>query len=117
MLCEVHDEDELARVVAIGADIIGVNSRDLKTLKVDRGTHFKLAAQIPKNVLRVAESGIKSGADIRELWSAGYRAFLIGETLMGENDPGAALAQLIAQARAPRAGAPAPSSWPQGTKD
>ena len=117
VLSEVHDEDELARVVAIGADIIGVNSRDLKTLKVDRGTHFKLAAQIPKNVLRVAESGIKSGADIRELWSAGYRAFLIGETLMGENDPGAALAQLIAQARAPRAGAPAPSSWPQGTKD
>ncbi len=117
VLCEVHDEDELARVVAIGADIIGVNSRDLKTLKVDRQTHFKLAAQIPKNVLRVAESGIKTGADVRELWAAGYRAFLIGETLMTENDPGAALAQLIAQARAPRAGAPAPSSWPQGTKD
>jgi indole-3-glycerol phosphate synthase len=117
VLCEVHDEAELARVVAIGADIIGVNSRDLKTLKVDRQTHFKLAAQIPKNVLRVAESGIKSGADVRELWSAGYRAFLIGETLMTENDPGAALSQLIAQARAPRAGAPAPSSWPQGTKD
>jgi indole-3-glycerol phosphate synthase len=117
VLCEVHDEDELARVVAIGADVIGVNSRDLKTLKVDRQTHFKLAAQIPKNVLRVAESGIKSGADVRELWGAGYRAFLIGETLMAENDPGAALAQLIAQARAPKAGAPGPSSWPQGTKD
>jgi indole-3-glycerol phosphate synthase len=117
VLCEVHDEAELARVVAIGADVIGVNSRDLKTLKVDREKHFKLAAQIPKNVLRVAESGIKSGADVRELWAAGYRAFLIGETLMAENDPGAALAQLIAQARAPKAGAPAPSSWPQGTKD
>jgi indole-3-glycerol phosphate synthase len=67
--------------------------------------------------LRVAESGIKTGNDIRELWSAGYRAFLIGETLMAESDPGAALAQLIAQARAPKAGSPAPSSWPQGTKD
>jgi indole-3-glycerol phosphate synthase len=117
VLCEVHDEAELARVVAVGADVIGVNSRDLKTLKVDRQTHFKLAAQMPKNVLRVAESGIKSGADVRELWSAGYRAFLIGETLMTENDPGAALAQLIAQARAPKAGAAAPSSWAQGTKD
>jgi indole-3-glycerol phosphate synthase len=117
VLCEVHDEAELARAVAIGADIIGVNSRNLKTLEVDRATHFALAAQIPKNVLRVAESGIKTGRDVRELWSAGYRAFLVGETLMTENDPGAALAQLIAQAKAPRAGAPAPSSWPQGTKD
>ena len=94
-----------------------MNSRDQKTLQVDRQTHFGLAAQIPKNVLRVAESGIKTGSDVRELWSAGYRAFLVGETLMTENDPGAALAQLIAQAKAPRAGAPAPSSWPQGTKD
>jgi indole-3-glycerol phosphate synthase len=117
VLCEVHDEAELARVVAIGADIIGVNSRDLKTLQVDRQTHFKLAERVPKNVLCVAESGIKTGNDIRELWSAGYRAFLIGETLMAESDPGAALAQLIAQARAPKAGSPAPSSWPQGTKD
>jgi indole-3-glycerol phosphate synthase len=116
VLCEVHDEQELARAVAVGADIIGVNSRDLKTMAVDRNTLFRLAPLIPKNILRVAESGIKTGADVRELYGAGYRAFLIGEALMSNPDPGLALAQLIAQAKV-RSGAFAPSSWPRGTKD
>jgi indole-3-glycerol phosphate synthase len=116
VLCEVHDEQELARAVAMGADIIGVNSRDLKTMAVDRNTLFRLAPMIPKNAMRVAESGIKSGADVRELYDAGYRAFLIGEALMSSPDPGFALTQLIAQAKA-RPGAFAPSGWPQGTKD
>lgn len=98
VLCEVHDEAELARTVAMGADIIGVNSRDLKTLRVDRATHFRLAAQVPADVLCVAESGIRTGADVRELWAAGYRAFLIGETLMEQADPGEALKKLIAEA-------------------
>jgi indole-3-glycerol phosphate synthase len=117
VLCEVHDEQELARACAIGADIIGVNSRDLKTLKVDRNTHLRLAELLPLNVVRVAESGIKNADDVRDLYAADYRAFLIGETLMDAADPGAALRQLIAEAHAPRAGAVAPSSWPQGTKD
>jgi indole-3-glycerol phosphate synthase len=101
VLCEVHDEQELARAVAIGADILGVNSRDLKTLKVDRNTHLRLAQLLPSNVVRVAESGIKNADDVRDLHAAGYRAFLIGETLMDAADPSAALTQLIAQARAP----------------
>jgi len=116
VLCEVHDEQELGRAVAMGVDMIGVNSRDLKTMAVDRNTLFRLAPLIPKNVLRVAESGIKSGTDVRELYDAGYRAFLIGEALMSSPDPGIALTQLIAKAKA-RSGAFAPSGWPQGTKD
>lgn len=115
VLCEVHDEQELARAVAIGADIIGVNSRDLKTLKVDRNTHLRLAELLPRNIMRVAESGIKTANDISELHSAGYRAFLIGESLMDAPDPGAALSQLIAQARAPRPVAGAPSGWQETT--
>jgi indole-3-glycerol phosphate synthase len=117
VLVEVHDEQELARAVAIGADIIGVNSRDLKTLVVDRHTLLRLAPLMPKNALCVAESGIKSGAEIRELYAAGYRAFLIGEVLMANPEPGMALAQLIAQARAPQHAMAEPSGWPQGTKD
>jgi indole-3-glycerol phosphate synthase len=116
VLCEVHDEQELARAVAMGADIIGVNSRNLKTLEVDRQTLFRLAPLMPKHVMRVAESGIKTGQEIRELYDVGYRAFLIGEALMSHPNPGMALTQLIAQAKSSSGGF-APSSWPQGTKD
>ncbi|MCU1308301.1 MAG: Indole-3-glycerol phosphate synthase [Acidobacteriaceae bacterium] len=105
VLCEVHDEKELARAIDIGADIVGVNSRNLRTLEVDPDVHGRLAALLPKSVLRVAESGIQSGADIRKLLDAdhtsGYQAFLVGETLMKADDPGLALTQLIAQASAP----------------
>jgi indole-3-glycerol phosphate synthase len=105
VLCEVHDETELERVIAVGADIIGVNCRDLKTLAVDPATHFRLAAKMPPHVLRVAESGIGSPTDIRRLRAAGFQAFLIGESLMREPQPGAALAQLISGALAPASGA------------
>ena len=117
VLLEVHDEQELARAVAMGADIIGVNSRDLKTLAVDRNTLLRLAPLMPAHVLRVAESGIKTGAEVRELYEMGYRAFLIGEVLMSSPEPGMALAQLIAQAKAPRHALSEPSGWPMGTKD
>ena len=80
VLCEVHDEDELRRALDAGCNLIGVNSRDLRTFKVDLGTAFRLAERIPDAVLAVAESGIESGADIARLRSAGYKAFLIGET-------------------------------------
>ncbi len=98
VLCEVHDEKELERAIAAGCDLIGVNSRDLRTFTVDLNTAFRLAGLMPKNVLRVAESGIKNGKDIARLRTAGYQAFLIGESLMKATSPGNALLTLIAQA-------------------
>jgi len=97
-LCEVHDEDELKRALEGGADIIGVNSRNLKTFQVSLDTLADMAASIPNHVLRVAESGIESGAEIRELHASGYQAFLIGEALMRAEDPGQKLHQLLQEA-------------------
>jgi indole-3-glycerol phosphate synthase len=96
VLCEVHDEEELQRALDAGCDLIGVNTRDLRTFKVDPETAFRLAGRLPKNVVRVAESGIRSGEDIARLRGAGYQAFLIGESLMRAEQPGAALRKLIA---------------------
>ncbi|HZS28572.1 MAG TPA: indole-3-glycerol phosphate synthase TrpC [Candidatus Angelobacter sp.] len=97
-LCEVHDEDELRRALEGGADIIGVNSRNLKTFQVSLDTLADMASSIPNHVLRVAESGIDGGAEIRELHAAGYQAFLIGEALMRAEDPGKKLQQLLQDA-------------------
>lgn len=101
VLCEVHDAEELRRALDAGCDLIGVNSRDLRTFKVDLQTILQLAEKMPKNVLSVAESGIHNGADIVRLRSAGYGAFLIGESLMKEKSPGEALKKLLAEAMAP----------------
>jgi indole-3-glycerol phosphate synthase len=98
-LCEVHDETELKRAMDLGAEIIGVNNRDLHTFAVDLGTSERLAPKIPPGVLRVAESGIRSGDDIRRLRAFGYDAFLVGESLMRADDPGAELARMLAGAR------------------
>jgi indole-3-glycerol phosphate synthase len=98
VLCEVHDEVELKTALDAGCELIGVNNRDLKTFNVDLETAFHLAKQIPKNVLAVAESGIRSGGDISRLRSAGFRAFLIGESLMAAADPGEALRISLADA-------------------
>jgi indole-3-glycerol phosphate synthase len=95
VLCEVHDEGELARALEAGCELIGVNSRDLKTFKVDLQTALRLADQIPKNVIGVAESGIDSPNDIARLRDAGYSAFLIGESLMRAERPGKALRGLV----------------------
>lgn len=97
VLCEVHDEEELSRALDAGFNLIGVNSRDLRTFKVDLDTSFRLAEQMPENVLAVAESGIESGSDIARLRSAGYKAFLIGETLMRASSPGEALKSLLVE--------------------
>lgn len=94
-LVEVHDEAELDRALAAGAEIIGVNNRNLKTLEVSLDTSLRLAERIPASVLAVSESGIRSGNDVRLLTEAGYRAFLIGESLMKQADPGQALASLL----------------------
>ncbi|HTA24257.1 MAG TPA: indole-3-glycerol phosphate synthase TrpC [Terriglobales bacterium] len=98
VLCEVHDEKELERALDVGFDLIGVNSRNLRTFTVDLQTAFRLASVMPKNVLRVAESGIQSGKDIARLRTAGYHAFLIGESLMKALSPADALRTLVAQA-------------------
>ncbi|MGB7599465.1 MAG: indole-3-glycerol phosphate synthase TrpC [Candidatus Sulfotelmatobacter sp.] len=95
VLCEVHDERELQSALDAGCDLIGVNTRDLRTFKLDQETAFRLAERLPKNVVRVAESGIRSGEDIARLRDAGYQAFLIGESLMRAERPGEALRELM----------------------
>jgi indole-3-glycerol phosphate synthase len=100
VLCEVHDENELQRAVDNGCNLIGVNSRDLRTFQVNLETAFRLVEQIPSGILRVAESGIESGADIARLRAAGYQAFLIGGSLMKAQSPGGALRELLETASA-----------------
>jgi indole-3-glycerol phosphate synthase len=96
VLCEVHDEEESQRALDAGCDLIGVNARNLRTFEVDAETAFRLAKRLPKNVVKVAESGIGSGEDIARLRAAGYQAFLIGESLMRAIAPGEALRALVA---------------------
>jgi indole-3-glycerol phosphate synthase len=98
VLSEVHDSEDLQRALGAGCDLIGVNNRDLRTFKVDSQTAFRLAEQIPENAMRLAESGIQTGEDIAQLRLVGYRAFLIGESLMRAAAPGEALRALMTQA-------------------
>ena len=95
VLVEVHDADELSRAIDAGASIIGVNSRNLRTLDVSLEIFDELAARLPPDAIAVAESGLKTGADLARLKSLRYDAFLIGERFMTTPDPGAALASLI----------------------
>ncbi|MGA3160830.1 MAG: indole-3-glycerol phosphate synthase TrpC [Terracidiphilus sp.] len=101
VLVEVHTAEELDRVLDAlgerGADAIGVNNRDLKTFEVRLETSLELAARIPPTVVRVAESGIAMPEDLARLRAAGFDAFLIGESLMRQADPGAALKALLAR--------------------
>jgi indole-3-glycerol phosphate synthase len=96
VLCEAHDREELNRAIDAGCDLIGINNRDLRTFKVDIETAVRLAEFMPKDAVRVAESGIDSGDDIVKLRAAGYHAFLIGESLMKAQSPGGALRSLLA---------------------
>lgn len=93
-LVEVHTAEELRRAAALGARLIGVNNRNLKTLQVDLETSLRLAELAPPDATLVAESGLRTREDIERLQAAGYRAFLIGETLMRAADPRAELASL-----------------------
>ena len=106
VLVEVHTTAELDRVLdslgTDGADAIGVNNRDLKTFDLRLETSFEIVGRIPGDAVRVTESGIASPEHIIRLRSAGFNAFLIGESLMREPDPGAALAALIANPVAAR---------------
>jgi len=101
-LVEVHDRGELDRALAAGARIVGVNSRDLRTMTVNLETAVSLASAIPDHVVAVAESGIRGPEDIVRLRDAGYDAFLIGEHLMVQDNPAAALETLIRSASEPR---------------
>ena len=98
-LVEVHTPAELERALAASARIVGVNNRDLKTLSVRLETSFELIEQIPQECVAVAESGLRSSADLTELRRAGFDGFLIGEHLMLAADPAAALFQLLAPAK------------------
>ena len=106
VLVEVHTGEELDRVLEAlgetGADAIGVNNRNLKTFAVSLETSLTLVERIPASVVRVAESGIATSADLARLRAAGFDAFLIGESLMRQADPGAALAELLTGAAAAR---------------
>jgi len=93
-LVEVTDERELDAALAAGADLVGVNNRDLKTFVTDLTVTERLAPRVPASVLLVAESGIASPADVARLARAGARAFLVGESLMRQPEPGRALRRL-----------------------
>jgi indole-3-glycerol phosphate synthase len=99
VLVEVHSAEELDVATAAGAGIIGVNNRNLRTLAVDLNASETLIAAMPANTVAVSESGLRTAADLTRLRGLGYGAFLIGERLMTEPDPGAALAQLLAAVR------------------
>jgi indole-3-glycerol phosphate synthase len=94
-LVEVHDEEELARAVEAGAKLIGVNNRNLRDFHVDLGTSERLGALMPAGTIRVAESGIKTVADVTRLRAAGFHAFLVGESLLRQSDRAAAVRALV----------------------
>jgi indole-3-glycerol phosphate synthase len=96
-LVEVHDDEELARAIDVGAGIVGVNNRNLRTLAVDVEASERIIAKIPSHVVAVSESGLKSRKDVNRLRALGYRAFLIGERFMTSPDPGRLLAELLEQ--------------------
>ncbi|MGH9329900.1 MAG: indole-3-glycerol phosphate synthase TrpC [Vicinamibacterales bacterium] len=94
-LVEVHGEAELGRAIDAGADIIGVNNRNLRSLDVTLDVTRRLVPRIPAGVVKVAESGLRTSDDLAALVDAGYHAFLVGERLMTAADPGTALRELI----------------------
>jgi indole-3-glycerol phosphate synthase len=93
-LVEVHGAEEALRAADAGAEVIGVNCRNLRTLEVDPAVHETVAAALPAEVVKVAESGIRTRDDLDRLRAAGYDAFLVGERLIAQPDPGAALREL-----------------------
>jgi len=93
-LVEVHTSDEMKRTAACGANLIGVNNRDLRTFEVSLQTSLSLARQAPAEALLISESGLHSSQDLQRLHEAGYRGFLIGETLMRSAGPEEALRDL-----------------------
>ena len=95
VLVEVHELFELPVALEAGASIVGVNNRNLRTLSVDTEVSGQLIDLIPEDVVAVAESGLKTGEDLRRLRAGGYDAFLIGERLMAADDPGRELGGIL----------------------
>ncbi len=102
-LVEVHNHDELSKAVDSGADIIGVNNRNLDTFEVSLDTSLRLSYLMPAGVTRVTESGIFTRAQVETLSAAGFHAFLMGEALMKSPDPSAAVRALLHSASVPHA--------------
>lgn len=96
VLTEVHDEDEITRALEVGADLVGVNARNLKTLEVDRDTFGRLVALLPDAVVKVAESGVSGPEDAARYASEGADVVLVGEALVKDGDPRAAVAAMKA---------------------
>jgi indole-3-glycerol phosphate synthase len=97
-LVEVHDEEELERAVEGGARLIGVNNRDLRDFHVDLATSERLSMRMPQDAIRVAESGIRTRADVERLRDAGFHGFLVGESLLRQQDRAAAVRALAGTA-------------------
>ncbi len=95
-LVEIHGEEDLDRLGSDAWELVGVNSRDLKSFAVDLGRCERMAERLPAGALRVAESGIAGGSDVRRLAAAGYEAFLVGESLLLAADPAALLDEMVA---------------------
>jgi indole-3-glycerol phosphate synthase len=95
VLVEVHDEGELDRALKVDASLIGINNRNLKTLVTDLGTFRTLAPRVPRGRLLVCESGLKTAGDLAAMTAAGAHAFLIGESLMRQDDVTAATKALL----------------------
>ncbi len=96
VLVETHDEAEVERAMAIGATMVGVNQRDLVTFEVDTERAIRVGRSLPADVVRVAESGVRSADDARTLHEAGYHAVLVGEALVRSGDPTGAVAAMRA---------------------
>ncbi len=96
-LVEVHTEEEVERAASAGAQIIGVNNRDLKTLEVNLETSVRLRERLPQGCIAVSESGIKTAADLKRIKEAGFNAVLMGERLMAQPEPGRCLQELLAE--------------------
>jgi indole-3-glycerol phosphate synthase len=94
-LVELHDPENLPRVLDLGATLVGINNRDLQSMTTDLDTVLRLREQVPDEVLLVAESGIKTRADVQRLEAAGIAAMLVGESLLKQPDPGKAAAALL----------------------
>ena len=94
-LVELHDAENLPRVLDLGATLVGINNRNLKTMTTDLDTILRLREQVPDEVVLVAESGIKTRADVERLEAAGVAAMLVGESLLTQPDPGRAAAALL----------------------
>jgi indole-3-glycerol phosphate synthase len=95
-LVELHDESQLDRVLDLGATLVGINNRDLRTMTTNLGHVLSLHSRLPERCTLVAESGIRTRGDVRRLEAAGIGAMLVGESLLKQPDPGAAAAALLA---------------------